>query len=100
MVNGFHSVYHLESHLGSGQFGCVYRFRDQNLNKVAIKVFKELQVSEEELKIAKEVCSKGLKGIVPLLDYGKIDDAATAERFRVEVNSYFIVYDYLEMSLE
>jgi RIO-like serine/threonine protein kinase len=42
MLKGAHSIYRLDEKIGAGDFGAVYLSRDQNRNKVAIKVFYDM----------------------------------------------------------
>ena len=59
-------------------------------------MFYYLIPSINELRNVKDICQKGLKGIVPLLDYGKIEKKSTSVNLGIKLDSYFIVYEFLE----
>ena len=62
---------------------------------MAIKVFGDLRDAEKELKIAKDICGKSLKGLAILEDDGIIEGQNVARDLHVPTNSKFIVYRYI-----
>ena len=74
MLSGRRHSYFLDQCLGRGDFGTVYLSSIPGGHAVAVKVFKHLENSKKELRVAKEICQSNLKGLSTLEDYGTISD--------------------------
>jgi serine/threonine protein kinase len=79
----------------------VYLSRHPNLPPVAIKVFNNANEARKEFDIAIDLCNNNKpKGLVKLLDHGFIRNARLAAYFKVEVESMFLVYEYISKRLK
>ena len=92
--------YRILNILGEGAFGKVFLAEKSRRLKVAVKVFNDPIEYKKELKIAKDICTKQLRGIAVYIDSGVIMDRAAARELKIKIGSAFIVYSYIETNLK
>ena len=66
---------------------------------MVVKVTKDLLSAQSELAVARNVCTKNLKGLAVLEDDGVINDEDSAQSLGALPNSIFIVYKKEEHKL-
>ena len=66
---------------------------------MVVKVTKDLLSAQSELAVARNVCTKNLKGLAVLEDDGVINDEDSAQSLGALPNSIFIVYKKVEHCL-
>lgn len=99
-IHSYNHQYVIIRPLGRGDFGSVHLSKKQDQSLVAIKVFRNHENSKREVRIAKDICRKKLKGCAVLLDYGRVRDNRVTRELDTLLNSYFVVYEYIEKSFK